>query len=109
MIRICYFEAYSVTNYFEKREAFSLVDFIRNPMLLAFIAPIVLLILLPKLIPQDLNMDEAAQQANNMIQPRLDMPDLTDIFIRIFGGARRQRQPDRNQPDGNQPKTRRKK
>ena len=99
------FETYLVPNYFEKREVFNFVNFIRNPMVLTFIAPVVLLILLPKLIPQDLNMDEAFQEANNMFQPRLNMfhpqfnvPDLTDICIRFFGGVRRRRETDENRP-----------
>jgi hypothetical protein len=36
----------------------------------------------------------ALQQANNIFQPQFNLPDLTDICIRLFGGVRRQRQAD---------------
>ncbi len=87
------FEIYNEPNYFEKREVFSLYDFISSPMFLAFVAPIVLLIFLPRLVPQDLEMQNAFQQVNEVFQPQWDSPDLTDICIRLFGGPRRQRPP----------------
>jgi hypothetical protein len=96
-----HFETYNVPNYFEKREAFNLIDFICSPMFLGFVAPVILLIFLPKLIPQGQEMQDAfqqangaLQQANNIFQPQFNLPDLTDICIRLFGGVQRQRQAD---------------
>ncbi len=88
------FEIYNEPNYFEKREVFSLYDFIFSPMFLAFVAPVVLLIFLPRLVPQDLEIQDTFQQANDAFQLQPNLPDLTDFFVRVFGGPRRQRPPD---------------
>jgi hypothetical protein len=85
-----HFETYIVPNYFEKREVFRLTDFIFNPMFLTLVLPIVLLIFLPRLAPQGPDMQDAIQQANNVFQPQLNLPDITDFFVRIFGGVQRQ-------------------
>lgn len=50
-----------------------------------------LFFILPRMLPQGEEADQATQQMNNMFQPNVKLPDLTDFFIRIFGAPRRQR------------------
>jgi hypothetical protein len=54
-----HFEKYILPNYFEKREVFHLIDFISNPMFFTLISPVVLFLLLPRLVPQGPEMQEA--------------------------------------------------
>lgn len=85
------FEKPQKPNYFEKREVFRLMDIISHPMFLQYFVPLVLVLLLPKLLAQGAETQQALEQVNNVFQPQVNLPDLTDLCIRFFGGLRRQR------------------
>lgn len=85
------FESYTVPKYFEKREVFDIMDFISHPMFLSVVIPLILFLFVRNFMSHDLEMQQVMQQPNEMFQLQNNLPDLTDIFIRIFGGVRRQR------------------
>jgi hypothetical protein len=86
-----YFEVHSKPSYFQKREVYRLTDIIYNPILLAIMVPMILLVFLSKLLPQRDEMQEVFEQTNDIFRPNLNLPDITDWFVQRFGGPRRQR------------------
>lgn len=83
------FEQSQKSNYFQKRETFCLIDMISHPIFIQFFLPVVMLLLLPKLLPQGVEMQQTLEQANDIVQPQMNLPDLTDLCIRFFGDLRR--------------------
>ncbi|CAF1610616.1 unnamed protein product [Rotaria magnacalcarata] len=88
-----HFDTYTEPNYFQKREVNSWDDIIFNPIIIPIVLGIVLMLVGPKLVSQE-QLDEMQHmfpQGIGMFQPNLNMPDLVDICIRLFGAPRRQR------------------
>ncbi|CAF3503146.1 unnamed protein product [Rotaria socialis] len=87
-----HFNTYTEPNYFQKREATNWADIIFNPAIIPIVLGIVLVFFLPKLVPPG-QLDEMQRmfpQGTGMFQPNINMPDLVDICIRLFGAPRRQ-------------------
>ncbi|KAL7669818.1 hypothetical protein ACOME3_004764 [Neoechinorhynchus agilis] len=65
---------------------FALREILMNPMVLMMVVPVIILVLLPKLIEGDPQVKEDLQSAGNLLQPRGDVPDLSEIVSNWFGG-----------------------
>lgn len=82
-----HFETYQIPRYFKKREVFHFSDILLNPIFSTLIMFILAIVFLPKMTPNMQEMQDAQQQLNNVFRPDINLPDLTDIFIRLFGGV----------------------
>lgn len=74
-------------NYFQKREEFKIIDILKSPMVIMMVLPIVFLVLIPKLINTDDPEIKKEMQNMNLMNPKQDMPDLSEMVTNLFGGG----------------------
>lgn len=74
-------------NYFQKREEFRIIDILKSPMVIMMVLPIVFLVLIPKLINTDDPEIKKEMQSLNLMNPKQDMPDLSEMVTNLFGGG----------------------
>ncbi|XP_022086881.1 ER membrane protein complex subunit 7-like [Acanthaster planci] len=73
--------------YFQKREEFRITDMLKNPMVLMMILPLIFIVVLPKLInTQDPEIQKEMQNMN-LMNPKTEMPDLSEMMAKMFGGG----------------------
>ena len=63
------FESKGYPNYFFKREQFRILDLLMSPMVLMMIVPLLLVLVLPKIVNQDPEIQRGLQQTANFFQP----------------------------------------
>ncbi|UJR32521.1 hypothetical protein I4U23_019983 [Adineta vaga] len=86
-----HFEVQEHKNYFQKRESYKWTDLILNPTFLVIIVGVPLFLFIIKTMPQGEEFQPMLQQTQDIFQPNLQMPDITDLFIRLFGAPQRRR------------------
>jgi hypothetical protein len=88
------FESKGYPNYFFKREQFRVMDVLMSPMVLMMVVPLILVVLLPKLINQDPELQkELQQQQQNLLQPNQNLPSLSEMAFNMFeGGSAKKKQ-----------------
>lgn len=82
------FEAKGMPNYFNKREQFRILDILTSPMVLMMVVPLLLVVVLPKLVNQDPELQRELQQSP-ILQPNQNMPDITEMAYNFLGGSKR--------------------
>jgi hypothetical protein len=87
------FESKGYPNYFFKREQFRILDLLMSPMVLMMVVPLVLVLLLPKLVNQDPELQRELQQTTNMFQPSQNMPNLSEMAANFFEGSKTKKKP----------------
>ncbi|CAF3800111.1 unnamed protein product [Rotaria sp. Silwood1] len=87
-----HFDTYNEPNYFKKREVYRWNDIVFNPMFAPIILGMILFFFLPKLLPQEQEAQQIIPEANDIFQPKYNIPDIADLCARWFGGPRRQGQ-----------------
>jgi hypothetical protein len=83
------FESKGYPNYFQKREQFRVLDILMSPMVIMMVLPLILIVLLPKLINQDPELQRELQQTSSMLQPNQNMPGLSEIMYNTFGNNKK--------------------
>ncbi|XP_038056820.1 ER membrane protein complex subunit 7-like [Patiria miniata] len=74
-------------SYFQKREEFRVTDMLKNPMVLMMVLPLIFIVVLPKLInTQDPEVQKEMRNMN-LMNPKTEMPDLSEMAARMFGGG----------------------
>lgn len=82
------FESKGYPNYFFKREQFRVLDILMSPMVLMMVVPLLLVVLLPKLVNQDPELQKELAQSTNMLQPNAqNMPNLSEFMYNMLGGG----------------------
>jgi hypothetical protein len=82
------FESKGYPNYFFKREQFRVLDILMSPMVLMMVVPLLLVVLLPKLVNQDPELQKELQQSTNMLQPNTqNMPNLSEFMYNMLEGG----------------------
>jgi ER membrane protein complex subunit 7 len=75
------FESKGYPNYFHKREQFRVMDILMSPMVLMMGLPLLLVLVLPKLINQDPELQRELQQTTSMLQPsQQNLPNISDLM-----------------------------
>jgi len=62
-------------------------------MVLMMVVPLVLVLLLPKLVNQDPELQRELQQTTNMFQPSQNMPNLSEMAANFFEGSKTKKKP----------------
>lgn len=83
------FESRGMPNYFMKREQFRVFDILLSPMVLMMIVPLLLVLVLPKLVPNSPELEREMQQTQNLLQPTGELPSMSEFMQKAFGGAPR--------------------
>ncbi|XP_028397615.1 ER membrane protein complex subunit 7-like [Dendronephthya gigantea] len=81
------FKTKEPANFFEKREAWKIKDFLFNPMVLMMVLPLLLLLVLPKMMGQ---MDPETQKemnSMNMFNQSQEMPEFSDMLTNWFSSG----------------------
>ena len=79
------FESKGYPNYFFKREQFRILDLLMSPMVLMMIVPLLLVLVLPKLVNQDPELQRELQQTTSMLQPNTqNMPNISEMMVNWF-------------------------
>lgn len=93
-------------NYFAKREQFRILDILMSPMVIMMVLPLVLIVILPKLINQDPELQRELQQtSSSFLQPNQNMPDLSEIMYNYMeGGNKKKIKPSTSKADGSSSK-----
>jgi hypothetical protein len=94
------FESKGYPNYFFKREQFRILDLLMSPMVLMMVVPLVLVLLLPKLVNQDPELQRELQQTTNMFQPNQNMPNLSELAANFFEGGKKKKTIKSSKSDG---------
>jgi len=81
------FESKGYPNYFFKREQFRVLDILMSPMVLMMVVPLLLVLVLPKLINQDPELERELQQTTKMFQPNQQLPSMTEYINKMLPGA----------------------
>lgn len=82
------FESKGYPNYFFKREQFRILDLLMSPMVLMMIVPLLLVLVLPKLVNQDPELQRELQQTTSMLQPgNQNMPSMSEMMYNMFDGG----------------------
>jgi hypothetical protein len=81
------FESKGYPNYFFKREQFRVMDILLSPMVLMMVVPLLLVVVLPKLVNQDPELQRELQQSTNILQPNQNMPNLSELMFNMFEGG----------------------
>lgn len=81
------FESKGYPNYFHKREQFRVLDILMSPMVIMMLLPLVLIVILPKLINQDPELQRELQQTSSMLQPNQNLPSMSEFMYNCFGGS----------------------
>jgi hypothetical protein len=82
------FESRGYPNYFLKREQFRILDILMSPMVLMMVVPLLLVVVLPKLVNQDPELQRELQQSN-ILQPTQNLPDLSEMMNNFLGGNKK--------------------
>lgn len=90
------FESRGYPNYFLKREQFLILDILLSPMVLMMVVPLLLVVVLPKLVNQDPELQRELQQSP-MLQPTQNMPDLGEMVTNFFAGNKKPTNANRQQ------------
>ena len=85
------FESKGYPNYFFKRDQFRIIDIIFNPMVLMMILPLFLVLVLPKIMNQDPELQRELQQTTNMLQPNQNLPNMSEMFYNMFEGGNKKK------------------
>lgn len=83
------FESKGYPNYFFKREQFRVMDILLSPMVLMMIVPLLLVVVLPKLVSQDPELQRELQQTTNILQPNQNMPSLSELMVNMLEGNKK--------------------
>lgn len=80
------FESKGYPNYFQKREQFRVMDILMSPMVLMMIVPLLLVVVLPKLVNQDPELQRELQQTTNILQPDVQsqLPNMSEFCYNMF-------------------------
>jgi len=82
------FESKGLPAYFFKREQFRVLDILMSPMVLMMVVPLLLVLVLPKLVNQDPELQKELAATTSMFQPnQANMPDLTNMLNRYLPGG----------------------
>lgn len=81
------FEPRGFPNYFQKRDEFRIMDILMSPMVLMMVVPLLLVLVLPKLMNQDPELQRELQQSPILQAPGQNMPSLSEMAQNIFGGG----------------------
>ncbi|XP_064636633.1 endoplasmic reticulum membrane protein complex subunit 7-like [Lineus longissimus] len=74
--------------YFQMREQWKITDFLFNHMVLMMVLPFLVIVLLPKLVnTSDPETQKEMQSQMNMLNPRQQMPEVSEMFTNWFGGG----------------------
>ncbi|CAJ0578789.1 unnamed protein product, partial [Mesorhabditis spiculigera] len=76
------------TRYFRKREEWRVTDFIFSPTFLMLGLPMLVLLVIPKLVAND---PEMQKEMESMQMPKMDMPDVSEMMANFFGGNPKQK------------------
>ena len=88
------FESKGYPNYFFKREQFRILDILMSPMVLMMVVPLVLVVLLPKLVNQDPELQKELQQQQEKIMPtNTNMPSISNMMYDFFEGGNTKKKP----------------
>lgn len=89
------FESKGYPNYFFKREAFRVLDLLMSPMVLMMVVPLVLVLILPKLVNADPELQKELQQTTSMLQPgnQPNMPNMSEMMYNMFDGGSAKKKP----------------
>lgn len=90
------FESKGYPNYFYKREAFRVLDLLMSPMVLMMVVPLVLVLILPKLVNADPELQRELQQTTSMLQPgnaQANMPNMSEMMYNMFDGGSTKKKP----------------
>lgn len=81
------FESKGYPNYFYKREQFRVLDLLMSPMVLMMAVPLILVLILPKLVNQDPELQRELQQTTSILQPgNQNMPNMSEMMYNMFDG-----------------------
>lgn len=96
------FESKGYPNYFFKRDQFRVFDLLMSPMVLMMVVPLILVLVLPKLINQDPELQRELQQTTSMLQPgNQNMPNMTEMMYNMFdGGSGTKKKPSKQNREG---------
>lgn len=95
------FESKGYPNYFQKREQFRALDLLMSPMVLMMGLPLVLVLILPKLVNQDPELQRELQQTTSMLQPgNQNMPNMSEVMYNMFDGGSTKKKPTKSNRDG---------
>jgi len=96
------FESKGYPNYFFKREQFRVFDLLMSPMVLMMVVPLLLVLVLPKLINQDPELQRELQQTTSMLQPgNQNMPNMSEMMYNMFdGGSGTKKKPSKKNREG---------
>lgn len=83
------FESKGYPNYFFKREAFRVLDLLMSPMVLMMIVPLILVLILPKLVNSDPELQRELQNTTSMLQPgnQPNLPNMSEMMYNMFDGG----------------------
>lgn len=76
------FETRGYPNYFLKREQFRILDILLSPMVLMMVVPLLLVVVLPKLVNQDPELQRELEQSQQLLKP-----DLGEMMSNFLGGG----------------------
>jgi len=94
------FESKGYPNYFFKREQFRVMDILLSPMVLMMVVPLLLVVVLPKLVNQDPELQRELQQSTNILQPNQNMPNLSELMFNMFEGGSAKKKPTKSRAEG---------
>lgn len=78
-------QARQPTKYFRQREQWRASDVLMNPMILMMIVAFGLMVITPKLVANDPQLQKELQQGVQM--PNMDAPDIADMLANFWGGG----------------------
>ena len=82
------FDSKGYPSYFFKREQFRVLDILMSPMVLMMVVPLLLVVVLPKLVNQDPELQRELQQTtSNILPPNQDMPNLSEFMYNMLEGG----------------------
>jgi hypothetical protein len=83
------FESKGYPNYFFKREAFRVLDLLMSPMVLMMVVPLILVLILPKLVNSDPELQRELQNTTSMLQPgnQPNLPNMSEMMYNMFDGG----------------------
>jgi len=83
------FRPMAVPKYFQKREEFSVLDMLKNPMVLMMLVPLIIVGVLPKMMnSQDPEVRKEMEEQMKMFSPNQNqLPDMSDVLSNWFGSG----------------------
>jgi len=93
------FKARAKAAYFQQREQWRITDILMNPMVMMMVLPLLMIIILPKLInTQDPDTQKEMQSQMNMLNPKQNLPDMSDMLANFFGAGTPAKKPAKSKP-----------